>query len=230
MTQLLGRDEFRAELETPSKAARPRTPRSARRGRRASCRSTTSPAGRRTTTTMSSIRRLPGEHLHEHARRVHQRQGLHAAEHVRRGTRRHPAHRPADQFGEACGTTRERIEDPSNMNRSREVCRAWCYAVSAREHFVVATAALVVGLESQVPSIYKKQIVPLREVYKFTEDEIEFFDLLSPPTSYTASAGTRSCSTTPTPRSCNSGACSMCGGALNALLLHQGSLRLLRRS
>jgi pyrroloquinoline-quinone synthase len=46
-----------------------------------------------------------------------------------------------------------------------------------REHPVVATAALVIGLESQVPSIYKKQIVPLREVYGFTEDEIEFFDL-----------------------------------------------------
>ena len=46
-----------------------------------------------------------------------------------------------------------------------------------REHFVVATAALVVGLESQVPSIYKKQIIPLREIYGFTEDEIEFFDL-----------------------------------------------------
>ena len=49
--------------------------------------------------------------------------------------------------------------------------------MSMREHFVVATAAMVVGLESQVPSIYKKQIVPLREVYGFTEDEIEFFDL-----------------------------------------------------
>jgi pyrroloquinoline-quinone synthase len=28
-----------------------------------------------------------------------------------------------------------------------------------------------------VPTIYKKQIVPLREAYGFTEDEIEFFDL-----------------------------------------------------
>ena len=46
-----------------------------------------------------------------------------------------------------------------------------------REHFVVATAALVVGLESQVPSIYSKQIIPLREKYGFTEDEIEFFEL-----------------------------------------------------
>lgn len=81
------------------------------------------------------------------------------------------------KFAEACGTTKERVEDPNNMNAVTRGLQAWCYAVSQREHFVVATAALVVGLESQVPSIYKKQIVPLREVYGFTEDEIEFFDL-----------------------------------------------------
>ncbi|WP_067804195.1 TenA family transcriptional regulator [Actinomadura formosensis] len=81
------------------------------------------------------------------------------------------------RFAEACGTTRERVEDPSNMNAITRGLQAWCYAVAMREHFVVATAALVVGLESQVPSIYKKQIVPLREVYGFSEDEIEFFDL-----------------------------------------------------
>lgn len=81
------------------------------------------------------------------------------------------------RFAEACGTTRERVEDPSNMNAITRGLQAWCYAIAMREHFVVATAALVVGLESQVPSIYKKQIVPLREVYGFGEDEIEFFDL-----------------------------------------------------
>ncbi|WP_214316788.1 TenA family transcriptional regulator [Nonomuraea sediminis] len=81
------------------------------------------------------------------------------------------------KFAEACGTTRERVENPDNMNPITRGLQSWCYAVSMREHFVVATAALVVGLESQVPSIYRRQIVPLREVYGFTEDEIEFFDL-----------------------------------------------------
>ena len=81
------------------------------------------------------------------------------------------------RFGEACGTTREAIEDPSTCNAVTRGLQAWCYATAMREHYVVATAALVVGLESQVPQIYKKQIVPLREVYGFTEDEIEFFDL-----------------------------------------------------
>ena len=81
------------------------------------------------------------------------------------------------RFGEACGTTREAIEDPNTCNAVTRGLQAWCYATAMREHYVVATAALVVGLESQVPQIYKKQIVPLREVYGFTEDEIEFFDL-----------------------------------------------------
>ncbi|ANY08824.1 TenA family transcriptional regulator [Pseudonocardia sp. HH130630-07] len=81
------------------------------------------------------------------------------------------------RFGEACGTSKERIEDPDNMNAVTRGLQSWCYAVAMREHFVVATAALVVGLESQVPGIYRKQIVPLRETYGFTEDEIEFFDL-----------------------------------------------------
>ncbi|RCW45838.1 pyrroloquinoline-quinone synthase [Halopolyspora algeriensis] len=81
------------------------------------------------------------------------------------------------KFAEACGTTRERVEDPRNMNPVTRGLQSWCYAIAMRENFVAATAALVVGLESQVPSIYKKQIVPLRESYGFTEDEIEFFEL-----------------------------------------------------
>lgn len=81
------------------------------------------------------------------------------------------------RFGEACGTTRERIEDPANMNAVTRGLQGWCYATAIREHFVVATAALVVGLESQVPSIYRKQLPPLLDAYGFTEEEVEFFDL-----------------------------------------------------
>ena len=55
--------------------------------------------------------------------------------------------------------------------------QSWCYAVAIREHFVVATAALIVGLESQVPAIYRKQLPPLKEKYGFTDHEVEFFDL-----------------------------------------------------
>jgi len=81
------------------------------------------------------------------------------------------------RFAEACGTTRERVEDDRNINPVTRGLQGWCYATAIREHFAVATAALVVGLESQVPSIYRKQLPPLLEKYGFTEEEVEFFDL-----------------------------------------------------
>lgn len=81
------------------------------------------------------------------------------------------------RFAEACGTTRERVENPDNMAPTTRGLQSWCYAVSLREHPVVAVAGLVVGLESQVPSIYRKQSPVLKEKYGFTDEEVEFFDL-----------------------------------------------------
>ena len=81
------------------------------------------------------------------------------------------------RFAEACGTTRERVVDPDNMSPTTRGLQSWCYAVAMREDPVVAVAGLVVGLESQVPSIYRKQTPTLREKYEFTDEEVEFFDL-----------------------------------------------------
>ena len=83
------------------------------------------------------------------------------------------------RFAEACGTTRERVMDIDNATAVTRGLQGWCYAVSMREHFAVATAALVVGLESQVPSIYRRQYPVLVDPngYGFTEEEAEFFDL-----------------------------------------------------
>lgn len=81
------------------------------------------------------------------------------------------------RFAEACGTTRERVIDPDNMSTTTRALQAWCYTVAQREHPIVAVAGLVVGLESQVPSIYRRQTPTLREKYGFTDEEVEFFDL-----------------------------------------------------
>lgn len=81
------------------------------------------------------------------------------------------------RFAEACGTTRERVTDPDNMSPTTLGLQSWCYAVAMREDPIVAVAGLVVGLESQVPSIYRKQTPTLREKYGFTDEEVEFFDL-----------------------------------------------------
>jgi len=81
------------------------------------------------------------------------------------------------RFAKACGTTEERVKDADNMTATTRGLQSWCYAVSMREDPIVAVAGLVVGLESQVPSIYRKQTPTLREKYKFTDEEVEFFDL-----------------------------------------------------
>ena len=81
------------------------------------------------------------------------------------------------RFAEACGTTRERVTDPDNMSPTTRGLQSWCYSVAMREDPIVAVAGLVVGLESQVPSIYRRQAPTLRDKYKFTDEQIEFFDL-----------------------------------------------------
>src|SRR5690242_9143508 len=81
------------------------------------------------------------------------------------------------RFAEACGTTRERVTNPDHMSATTRGLQSWCYATAMREDPIVAVAGLVVGLESQAPSIYRKQTPTLREKYKFTDQEVEFFDL-----------------------------------------------------
>lgn len=81
------------------------------------------------------------------------------------------------RFAESCGTTRERIENPDGMLPSTRALQSWCFAVAMREDPIVAIAGLVVGLESQVPSIYRRQAPTLREKYGFSDEEMEFFDL-----------------------------------------------------
>jgi pyrroloquinoline-quinone synthase len=81
------------------------------------------------------------------------------------------------RFGEACGTSRDRMSNPDNMSATTRGLQSWCYAVAMREDPIVAVAGLVVGLESQVPSIYRKQTPTLRDTYGFTDEEVEFFDL-----------------------------------------------------
>jgi pyrroloquinoline-quinone synthase len=83
------------------------------------------------------------------------------------------------RFAEACGVTREQVMDRRNMMPFTRGLQGWLYYIASHEHFAVSTAALIVGLESQVPSIYRTQYPALidPDIYGFTEDETEFFDL-----------------------------------------------------
>jgi pyrroloquinoline-quinone synthase len=77
------------------------------------------------------------------------------------------------RFGEACGVTRAQVESAVQLPTTRALT-AWCYE-TARKPFHVAAAGLLVGLESQVPGIYQRNLPPLRTHYGFSDHEVEFF-------------------------------------------------------
>jgi pyrroloquinoline-quinone synthase len=82
-------------------------------------------------------------------------------------------------FGEACGKDRQEIKD---AKRNGELMagtlglQSWC-AVQSTKPTHEAIAGLLVGLESQVPQIYKRTTPALVEQYGFTEEEVTFFRL-----------------------------------------------------
>lgn len=82
------------------------------------------------------------------------------------------------RFAEACGWSRERIAAEPSLPTTTGL-RCWSELLARKEDFVSAAAGLIVGLESQTPGIYIKQLPPLRdpEVYGFTEEETIFFEI-----------------------------------------------------
>jgi pyrroloquinoline-quinone synthase len=77
------------------------------------------------------------------------------------------------RFGEACGVSRAQVESARQLPTTRALT-AWCFETSRRP-FHVAAAGLLVGLESQVPGIYQRNLPPLRTHYGFNDHEVEFF-------------------------------------------------------
>ena len=80
------------------------------------------------------------------------------------------------RFGMACGWTRDQLENAEPLVTTRAM-RAWCDLLGRSHDFLGATAGLIVGLESQTPGIYTRQLPPLREKYGFTDEETIFFEL-----------------------------------------------------
>jgi pyrroloquinoline-quinone synthase len=77
------------------------------------------------------------------------------------------------RFAEACGVSRAEVESTIQLPTTRALT-AWCYEM-AHKPFTEAAAGLLVGLESQVPGIYRRNLPPLKPLYGFTDREIEFF-------------------------------------------------------
>jgi pyrroloquinoline-quinone synthase len=77
------------------------------------------------------------------------------------------------RFAEACGVSGKEVEAKQQLPTTRGLT-AWCYETSQRP-FHIAAAGLLVGLESQVPGIYQRNLPPLRTLYGFSDHEVEFF-------------------------------------------------------
>src|ERR671925_62127 len=77
------------------------------------------------------------------------------------------------RFAEACGISRSEVEHTVQLPTTRALT-AWCYEMAHRP-FTEAAAGLLVGLESQVPGIYRRNLPPLKPLYGFTDHEVEFF-------------------------------------------------------
>jgi pyrroloquinoline-quinone synthase len=82
-------------------------------------------------------------------------------------------------FAGHCGVGRAEIVDAQlNGEVLAETLglQCWCHQ-QARRPFVEALAGLIIGLEAQVPVIYRRTTPSLIEKYGFTPDEITFFRL-----------------------------------------------------
>ncbi|MGZ8761660.1 MAG: CHAT domain-containing protein, partial [Aeromicrobium sp.] len=79
------------------------------------------------------------------------------------------------RFAEACGVSRKEVETKQQLPTTRGLT-AWCYETSQRP-FHIAAAGLLVGLESQVPGIYQRNLPPLKTLYGFSDHEVENFIL-----------------------------------------------------
>jgi pyrroloquinoline-quinone synthase len=77
------------------------------------------------------------------------------------------------RFAEACGVSRAEVEGTPQLPSTRGLT-AWCFEMS-HQPFYEAAAGLLVGLESQVPGIYRRNLPPLKPLYGFADREIEFF-------------------------------------------------------
>lgn len=82
------------------------------------------------------------------------------------------------RFGEACGMTANDVisaQSQGTLLPSTEAFASWCRMVASKYPTWEAAAALIVGLESQTPAIYQRQVPVMEEKYGFDEDELEFF-------------------------------------------------------
>src|SRR2546428_10107363 len=77
------------------------------------------------------------------------------------------------RFAEACGVSRAEVETARQLPTTRGLT-AWGYEMSHRS-FHIAAAGPLVGLQSQGPGLFRRNLLPPQTDHGFTDHEVEFF-------------------------------------------------------
>ena len=80
------------------------------------------------------------------------------------------------RFAAACGMNRETFMATGPLPTT-EALADWCRTRAFYDHWLVAAAALNIGLESQVVGIMERVTPPLTEKYGFTSADIGYFEV-----------------------------------------------------
>jgi pyrroloquinoline-quinone synthase len=80
------------------------------------------------------------------------------------------------RFAAACGIDQERFMATGALPTT-EALADWCRARAFYDHWLIAAAALNIGLESQVVGIMERVTPPLTEKYGFTTADIGYFEV-----------------------------------------------------
>lgn len=81
------------------------------------------------------------------------------------------------KFAMACGKTREEVEeaeDRGDILPTTRAMAAWTWELTAIRNISDACAALMVGLEGQLPTLYPTYVNAMKKM-GFTDDDLEFF-------------------------------------------------------
>ena len=78
------------------------------------------------------------------------------------------------RFCEACGMTREQLAAGRGLPTT-ECWLDWELNISATQHWIAGVAGVHIASEAQEPRLFSKVLPALRETYKFTERELEYW-------------------------------------------------------
>ena len=78
------------------------------------------------------------------------------------------------RFAEACGVSKSQLDEQRGLPTTEAWCN-WELGVSREQPWIAALAALHIASEAQEPYLFSKILPALRETYKFSEHDLEYW-------------------------------------------------------